>query len=77
MRLLITFARFWYDFIVGDDWRLALGASAAIVLTFVAAHTGLNWWWILPLAVATLLGISIALATRNAVSPSKTGGRPH
>jgi hypothetical protein len=25
MRLLVGFARFWWDFIVGDDWRIAAG----------------------------------------------------
>jgi hypothetical protein len=25
MSLLRGFLRFWYDFIVGDDWRIALG----------------------------------------------------
>ena len=25
MTLLRGFFRFWYDFIVGDDWRIALG----------------------------------------------------
>jgi hypothetical protein len=25
MRLVAGFARFWWDFIVGDDWRIAAG----------------------------------------------------
>ena len=25
MRLSRAFGRFWYDFIVGDDWRIAAG----------------------------------------------------
>jgi hypothetical protein len=25
MRLVSGFARFWWDFIVGDDWRIAAG----------------------------------------------------
>ena len=37
MTLVRGFLRFWYDFIVGDDWRIALGvvlvlaAGAALV----------------------------------------------
>ncbi len=37
MRLLRGFRRFWYDFLVGDDWRIAAGvvlvlaAGAALV----------------------------------------------
>jgi hypothetical protein len=39
MRLVRGFGRFWYDFIVGEDWRIALGvvlvlaAGAALVAT--------------------------------------------
>ena len=31
MRLVKGFGRFWWDFIVGDDWRLAAGVL--VVLT--------------------------------------------
>ena len=30
MRLLRGFGRFWYDFIVGDDWRIALGVVVVL-----------------------------------------------
>jgi hypothetical protein len=30
---LRAFLRFWYDFIVGDDWRVALAVVAALALT--------------------------------------------
>ena len=63
MNALKTFGRFWYDFIVGDDWKLAIGAVAAIGLTFFAAHHDVNAWWLLPLAVPTLLAVSLAHAT--------------
>ena len=64
MRLLKTFGRFWYDFIVGDDWRLAIGAVAAITVMFAAAHHDVNAWWLLPVAVPTLLGVSLVHASR-------------
>lgn len=70
MTALATFVRFWYDFIVGDDWRLALGVVAATALTYCAGHLKANWWWILPLAVAGLLGVSVTLATRQPRRPS-------
>jgi hypothetical protein len=25
-----AFARFWYDFVVGDDWRIALGVALVL-----------------------------------------------
>ena len=32
MRLIRGFARFWWDFIVGDDWRIAAGVIAVLAL---------------------------------------------
>jgi hypothetical protein len=61
-----NFARFWYDFIVGDDWRVALGVLIVVPAVYVAAHHGFDVWWLLPVAVATLLTISVGLAARRA-----------
>jgi hypothetical protein len=59
---------FWAgDFIVGDDWRVAVGAAIAIALTFVAAHHGANLWWLRPLTVTALLTISVRRATQPEV----------
>ena len=66
MNALKTFARFWYDFVVGDDWKLAVGAVSAIALTLFATHHGVNAWWLVPLAVAALLTISLAHASWRA-----------
>ena len=38
MRFLRAFGRFWYDFIVGDDWRIAAGV--VLVLAAGAALAG-------------------------------------
>ncbi|MEY2465231.1 MAG: hypothetical protein QOH64_3369 [Acidimicrobiaceae bacterium] len=64
MRPLTTFARFWYDFIVGDDWRLAAGTVVAITLVAVAANHGANVWWVLVLLVSALLAVSVNVAAR-------------
>ena len=36
MRYLRSFGRFWWNFIVGDDWRVAAGVAVALGLTFAA-----------------------------------------
>jgi hypothetical protein len=36
MRFIKGFARFWYDFIVGDDWKIA-AAVVAVMLVGLAA----------------------------------------
>jgi hypothetical protein len=55
-----TFFRFWYDFVVGDDWTIAVGVVLALSVTAVLAHYGLDTvWWLLPLVVAIGLGWSV------------------
>ena len=66
MRFLRNFGRFWYDFIVGDDWRVAVGVVVAVTFVYVAAHHGLDAWWFLPAAVAVLLAVSVGVAARRA-----------
>jgi hypothetical protein len=65
VRYLRTFARFWWDFIVGDDWRLALGVLATVGGVVVLADHGANPWWLLPPAILGLLAISLSVVTRS------------
>jgi hypothetical protein len=51
--------RFLWDFVVGDDWRIAAGVVVAIGVTALAAGTSVAAWWILPVAVAGLLAVSV------------------
>ena len=59
MRRLRAFGRFWWDFVVGDDWRAALGVVLAIGATAALAAAGIDAWWLLPIAVALVLYISL------------------
>jgi len=56
---LRNFGRFWYDFVIGDDWRLAAGAVLALGLAGVLAHATGSAWWIAPAVIAVLLGMSV------------------
>src|SRR5215471_5789040 len=69
MRLLRRFVRFWYDFIVGDDWRLAIGVVLTAVVVSVGTHLGTNVWWLAPLAIGAALGSSVHVAFRRAHRP--------
>jgi hypothetical protein len=64
MRYVRSFGLFWWDFIVGDDWRVALGVGVALALTALLTHDGVNAWWLLPVAVALLLADSVRRASR-------------
>jgi hypothetical protein len=67
MKLLAQFGKFWYDFLIGDDWRLAVGVVITISSVFFVAHHGVNAWWLLPLAVALILMISVTHEVRRQV----------
>ena len=63
MRRLRPLARFLYDFVVGDDFRIAVAVVVALGLTAAAAGAGVSAWWVLPAAVIAVLGFSIHRAT--------------
>jgi hypothetical protein len=65
VRFIRSFGRFWWDFIVGDDWRIAAGLVLAVGLTSLLSHGGVHAWWLLPVAVALLLAGSLWRATRR------------
>jgi hypothetical protein len=68
MRVLRSFLLFWYDFVVGDDWSMAVGVVLALALTALLAHHHLPAWWVLPIAVVALLALSLARAVRAAAA---------
>jgi hypothetical protein len=59
------FARFWWNFIVGDDWRVALGIAVALAATWGITDRGGNPWWLLPFAIVFVLAASLWRATRQ------------
>ncbi|HWD84839.1 MAG TPA: hypothetical protein VG321_03740 [Solirubrobacteraceae bacterium] len=54
MNRVRAFGAFLYDFVIGDDWRIAAGVVVALIVTAVAGA-----WWILPAFVAVMLGVSV------------------
>jgi uncharacterized membrane protein len=63
IRWIGGFLFFWYDFIIGDDWRVAAG----VVAGFFALHAiGASSWWLMPAVVALMLGFTLLEATRPA-----------
>jgi len=64
MRRIRAFGHFRWDFIVGDDWRAAAGVLLAIGLTAILAAADINAWWLMPVAVAVVLWLSLLRAAR-------------
>jgi hypothetical protein len=69
MRFLRGFGRFWFDFIVGDDWRIALGVvlvlgAGALVVATDAVGADL----LMPMLAAAIVAVvsaSIVLGARR------------
>ena len=66
MKRLKAFGRFWWDFVIGDDWLVAVLVAVAIGATAALAHSGVNAWWLMPVAVLLVLWISLRRAIRSA-----------
>jgi len=66
MKQLKAFVRFWWDFVVGDDWRVAALVAVAIAATAGLEAAGVAAWWLLPLAVPLVLWLSLRRAIRSA-----------
>jgi hypothetical protein len=59
------FARFWWDFVIGDDWRVAVGVALAIGVVAILHHRHVAAWWVLPVAVLLLLYVSLRRAAKS------------
>ena len=65
MARIRAFLAFWYDFVVGDDWRVAVGVVVALAATYAVSRAGAPAWWIVPVAAALLLTLSLVRVVRT------------
>ena len=65
MNRIKAFGGFWYELIVGDDWRVAVAVVAALAITAGVATTTVPAWWVLPATVAILLPLSLWRVART------------
>jgi uncharacterized protein (DUF2062 family) len=66
MKWLGRFGRFWWEFVIGDDWLVAALVAVAIGATAVLAAANVAAWWLLPLTVPLVLWVSLRRAIRSA-----------
>jgi phage shock protein PspC (stress-responsive transcriptional regulator) len=62
---LRAFLAFLYDFVIGDDWRIAVGVVAGLALTYAVSQSSVPAWWLLPVLLVVLLPASLWLAVRH------------
>ncbi|MDL2363042.1 MAG: hypothetical protein QFB86_01510 [Patescibacteria group bacterium] len=66
MSYIKGFITFWYKFIVGDDWRIAIGVITGLGISAALVHKAhLQLWWLLPTGVVVMLALSLWLAVRK------------
>jgi len=68
---LRAFCGFWYDFVVGDDWLVAVGVLAGLAATYGLSRAGLPAWWLVPLLLAVLLPVSLGRAANGPLLPRR------
>jgi hypothetical protein len=61
---IVGFGRFWYHFIIGDDWTVAAAVAVALVLSAVLNLNHIVAWWLVPVTVVVMLGLSLGRASR-------------
>jgi hypothetical protein len=52
------------DFVVGDDWLLAVGVIVVLCITALVGRAVASWW-VLVVGVPIVLFVSLARATRS------------
>jgi hypothetical protein len=62
---LRRFLAFWYDFVIGDDWLVAVGVVVGLAGTYGLSKASVPAWWLLPVVVAVLLPLSVRRAIRR------------
>jgi hypothetical protein len=60
-----SFGEFWYGFIIGDDWTVALAVGVAVAATWGLVQAGVVAWWPLPLVIVLIVGLSIRRLERR------------
>ena len=72
---LIAVARFIYDFIFGDDWRVAVVIVLGLVATGLLVANQISAWWLVPVLAIGMTWISLQRSHPSQPSPIPGPGR--
>ena len=67
MNIVTGFLRFWYDFLVGDAWEIALGVVVVLAIGATLLRTASVAAELVPLLVAAGIGIVVGVSLRMEV----------
>jgi hypothetical protein len=65
MSWLVGFGRFWYRFIIGDDWTVAASVAIGLLVTALLNATQFPAWLVIPLVVIVMLRTSVQRSKRT------------
>jgi hypothetical protein len=66
MKFIGSFLGFWYHFIIGDDYRIALGVALVFGGSAELVHREhMQVWWLVPVFVVVVLCLSLWLEARR------------
>ena len=60
---IVAIGRFLCNFIVGDDWTVAAAVGIGLILTAVLNVNHIVAWWLIPVIVLVMLGVSLRRAS--------------
>jgi hypothetical protein len=64
-RRVRAFLAFVYDFVIGDDWRIAAAVAVGLAVTYAVSQTSVPSWWVMPALVGIALPATLWRATRR------------
>jgi hypothetical protein len=74
MRYVKAFGRFWYDFIVGEDWRIAAGVAATLAAgALLASADAVPGSVLVVLVAAAIVVVVVASVVGAAVAERGSG----
>jgi len=65
IRWVLGFGRFWYRFIIGDDWTVAAAVAIGLAITALLNAAHVPAWWVIPLFVIVILRLSVQRSKRT------------
>ena len=72
MKYIVGFGRFWWDFIAGEDWKIAAGVAAVLAIgALLVSSTDLSDTAVALLAGAGILAVVTASIVGGALSANR------
>ncbi|MEV6410030.1 hypothetical protein [Kribbella sp. NPDC051718] len=71
MKFLKGFGAFWYDFIIGDDWKIAVAVVTSLAVLFAAMKADVLGDGVLALLGGAVIVVAFAISLAIDVRPKR------